>query len=84
MALPRIETRVTVDGRLISAAGAAVRPDGAVPRRPVEGARRRRPREDRHGDTEDTVTLHEPEAAGAEPEPDPVEALRRGGFRRPA
>jgi hypothetical protein len=88
MSLTRIgANRVGIDGLLISAAGAAAGLDGAVPgRRRVEASTRRRHPHDepRQQGDQDTVTLHQPDSDDQDDAPDPVEALRRGGFRRPA
>jgi hypothetical protein len=85
MSVNRLAFRVASDGLLITAAGAAVRLDSTVPgRRMVEPRRRRHPDERRGTRDEDTVTLHTPDDEDEVEAPDPVEALRRGGFRRPA
>jgi hypothetical protein len=88
MSLTRIGPhQIGIDGLLITAPGAAVRLDSAVPgRRPVEAPRRRRQPhdEDPPAGEQDTVTLHPPDADEEGEPPDPVEALRRGGFRRHA
>jgi hypothetical protein len=87
MSLTRISgNRIGSDGLLITGPGAAVRLDSAAPRRPVASGRRRRHADDRapQEDDQDTVTLHEPDDGHGDEAPDPVEALRRGGFRRHA